>query len=139
MVDLPNQTGNRIGVEISSTALNAVVVGENDAIKSERSVVTRDAESTVTELIKLVENLKSEFGGFSRLGIAVPGLVDRATGRVAFSANIPKHSGFDLVSDVKTATGLDAVIENDANAAAYGEYRLGAGRGSRNMFYATLG
>jgi glucokinase len=139
MVDPPNRTGNRVGVEISNTALNAVVIAENDAVITARSVVTRDAESTVTELIKLVEDLTNEFGGFGRLGIAVPGLVDRATGRVAFSANIPKHSGFDLIGDVKTATGLDASVENDANAAAYGEYRIGAGRGGLNMFYATLG
>src|SRR5258706_2484745 len=107
MVDSPNQTGNRVGVEISNAALNAVVISENDSIITELSVVTGNAESTVTELIKLVETLKSEFGGFARIGIAVPGLVDRATGRVAFSANSPKHSGFDLVSDVKAATGLD--------------------------------
>ena len=31
------------------------------------------------------------------------------------------------------------MVENDANAAAYGEFLLGAGRGSRNMFYATIG
>ncbi|MEP6787885.1 MAG: ROK family protein, partial [Acidobacteriota bacterium] len=37
------------------------------------------------------------------------------------------------------ATGVEVYLENDANAAAFGEYRLGAGRGSRNMFYATLG
>ncbi len=89
-------------------------------------------------LTELVGSLKSEFG-FGRIGIAVPGLVDRATGRVAFSANIPHHSGVDLVNEVSRATGLGVDIENDANAAACGEYHLGAGRGSANIFYATLG
>lgn len=139
MVDPPNQTGNRVGVEITSTALNAVVVGPNEAILTARVAAISDAEATFTELITTVESLKSEFGGFDRIGIAVPGLVDRTTGRVAFSANIPKHSGFDIVSDIKAATGLAVSLENDANAAAYGEYRLGAGRGSRNIFFATLG
>ena len=139
MVDPPNQTGNRVGVEITSTALNAVVVGENDTILTTRSVAISGGENTVPELKALVESLKNELGGFARIGIAVPGLVDRMTGRVAFSANIPKHSDVDLVRDVKAATGLAISLENDANAAAYGEYRLGAGRGSDNMFFATLG
>jgi glucokinase len=36
-------------------------------------------------------------------------------------------------------TGLRVELENDANAAAYGEYKIGAGRGSRDMFYITIG
>src|SRR5258708_6489747 len=139
MVDSPNQTGDRIGVEITSTALNAVVIDKNDAIVAARVAEIGDTESSVPELIILVESLKNEYGGFGGVGIAVPGLIDKKTGRVAYSANIPKHSDVDLVSEVKAATGLSAAIENDANAAAYGEDRLGAGRGSRNMFYATLG
>jgi len=139
MVDSPNQTGNRVGVEISSTALNAVLIGKNDEIEASRSFPTGDAESTIAQLTGLAEDLRKEFGSCGRVGLAVPGLVDHKTGRVAFSANIPKHSGLDLVNDIKEVTGLDVVIENDANAAAYGEYRLGAGRGSRNIFYATLG
>ncbi|MEQ1924431.1 MAG: ROK family protein, partial [Pyrinomonadaceae bacterium] len=62
-----------------------------------------------------------------------------ATGRVAYSANVPAHSETDLVSELRNATGLDAVFENDANAAAYAEHRLGAGRGCNDLFYATLG
>ena len=37
------------------------------------------------------------------------------------------------------ATGLRFELENDANAAAYGEFKIGAGRGSRNLFYITIG
>ncbi|MEO6655991.1 MAG: ROK family protein [Pyrinomonadaceae bacterium] len=139
MVDSPNQFSNRIGVEISSTALNAVVIGGNDAIISSQSVPVIDADTTALQLIRLIEGVKQEFGGFERIGLAVPGLIDRTAGKVAFSANIPKHSEGDIVNEVKAATGLAVLIENDANAAAFAEYRLGAGRGSRDMFYATLG
>ena len=139
MVDSANPNSRRVGIEISSTALNAAVIGTGDEVVSTRSVATGDGENTVPELIALVDDLKKEFAGFDRIGIAVPGLVDRKTGRVTFSANIPAHTAVDLVNEVKAATGLAVVIENDANAAAYGEYRLGAGRGSSNMFYATLG
>ena len=139
MVDSQDQFVNRVGIEISGTALTAVVIGENDAVVSSRSIAVTDAESMVPQLIELIEDLKKEYGGFSRVGVAVPGLVDRTSGRVAFSANIPEYSKVDLVQSVKAATGTDVVIENDANAAAVGEFCCGAGRGSRNMFYATLG
>ena len=139
MVDPLNPNSKRVGIEISSTALNAVVIGADEEVVSTRSVATGDAENTVSELISLIDFLKTEFASFDRIGVAVPGLVDRKTGRVAFSANIPAHSAVDLVNDVRSATELTVVIENDANAAAYGEYRLGAGRGSSNLFYATLG
>jgi glucokinase len=98
-----------------------------------------DGAATTANLIDLVDSLRQEFGAANRCGIAVPGLIDRTSGRVAYSANIPLHSAVDLVSELRAATGLDIVIENDANAAAIGEYTIGAGRGSRNVFFATLG
>lgn len=139
MVGSPNDTPRRLGIEISSTALNAVVIGDDDAIVSAHSTLVDSGGGTISQFISLLEDLKRDPGGFDRIGIAVPGLVDRKTGRVAFSANIPAHTEVDLVRNVKDATGLGAIIENDANAAAYGEYRIGAGRGSRNLFFATLG
>ena len=139
MVDSQDQFANRVGIEISGTALTAVVIGENGAVVSSRSIAVTDAETMVPQLIDLIEELKKGYGGFSRVGVAVPGLVDRTSGRVAFSANIPEYAKVDLVQSVRAATGLEVVIENDANAAAVGEFCRGAGRGSRNMFYATLG
>jgi glucokinase len=83
--------------------------------------------------------LEGKFGSFSRVGVAVPGLIRLASGRVAYSEHIPEHSSIDLAAEVEKATGIKAIVENDANAAAYGELKLGAGRGSSNLFYATLG
>jgi len=139
MVDFPNPVRRFVGIEISNAALNAVVIGENDDIVETRAALLPDPDSLLPHLIELIDGLNKGVGGFNRIGIAVPGLVDRATGRVAFSANIPRHSDFDLASEVRSATDFPAVIENDANAAAFAEFQLGAGRGSRNLFYATLG
>lgn len=134
-----NPVQRLVGVEILRSSLNVVVIGESDAIISARSVPVADGENVVALLVELVEGLKKNFTGIERIGIAVPGLVDRRMGRVAFSANIPKHSDVDLVNEIRIATKLVVSIENDANAAAWGEFCLGAGRGSQNMFYATLG
>ena len=138
MVESPNQPQARVGIEISSSGLNAAAIGEDGSLAAERQVAVADEEKFYGALLELIAEMGREYS-FGRVGIAVPGLVDRQTGRVAFSANIPRHSDVDLVSDVRSGTGLEVVIENDANAAAYGEFQLGAGRGCRNMFYATLG
>ena len=61
------------------------------------------------------------------------------TGRVVVSTDLPAVVRGDLRAELQQATGLPVTFENDANAAAYGEYVAGAGRGSRNLFYITIG
>ncbi|MGH9944512.1 MAG: ROK family protein, partial [Pyrinomonadaceae bacterium] len=73
------------------------------------------------------------------VGVGVPGLVSPQTGRVIVSSDVPSIVRSDLQTEIGRAAGLPVVVENDANAAAYGEYVAGAGRGSRNMFYVTIG
>ncbi|MEP6787971.1 MAG: hypothetical protein ABJB40_06035, partial [Acidobacteriota bacterium] len=77
MVDSTNPDGNLVGIEISSDGLSAVVLGSNGEIAAARAAAVGDAENSTAELISLVEELKSEFGAFNTIGLAVPGLVDR--------------------------------------------------------------
>jgi glucokinase len=139
MADEMNRAGNLIGVEVTASSVYVAVVGKTDGIVASRSSSVVSLEDAADQLKGLIDEFGGKFGKFNMLGVAVPGLVDRKTGRVALSANIPSHSEGDLAGTIKAATGLEVVLENDANAAAFGEYTLGAGRGSRNMFYATLG
>jgi len=97
------------------------------------------AEPAVPQLKTFISQLSDKFGAFDRIGIAVPGLIRRESGRVAYSAHIPEHSAIDISDEIEKFSGIKAYVENDANAAAYGELKLGAGRGSSNLFYATLG
>lgn len=129
----------RVGIEICTTGLRAASVDPDGRLGVTQTVETVSASETADKLDALIASLKEGVGGFDRIGIAVPGLVDRATGKVAFSTHMPEHTTLDLVTYLREATGVTAVVENDANAAAWGEYRLGAGRGSDNLFYATLG
>lgn len=134
-----SESGKVIGVEITASAVHTVVVGLSEGIVASRSISVESVDDAASQLPGLFDEFSNQFGKFERLGVAVPGLVDRKTRRVALSANIPSHSEGDLYGKIKVATGLDVFLENDANAAAVGEYRFGAGRGCRNMFYATLG
>jgi glucokinase len=128
-----------VGVEASETVFKAVCLDAAGAITaSEQAVRDRDSNS-LTQIVDFVGRIKERFGDFDRIGIAVPGLVEKGSQRVAYSSSIPEHATLDLTTEIRSATGLAATIENDANAAAFGEFKLGAGRGCRDMFYVTLG
>lgn len=129
----------RLGIDITSTQLFAAVIS-GDGTVSYTGSTARDREGSVVDQVNgLARELSSAHGTFAGVGLAVPGLIDRDTGRVAYSTNIPEHADVDLAGEVGKALGIGVVLENDANAAAWGEFHFGAGRGAKDMFYATLG
>jgi len=77
--------------------------------------------------------------GVAGLGLGIPGLVNPRTDRVVISPDLPSVVRGDVHAELSKATGLNVELWNDANAAAYGEYKVGAGHGSRDMFYVTIG
>lgn len=127
-----------VGIEVSVASMTGVRHDGGDVFDSETRPFD-PAAGTLEQLGEFISTLKQKFGVFDRIGIAVPGLIHRESGKVAYSAHIPEHSAMDLAGEIEKLTGVSAIVENDANAAAYGELRLGAGRGSSNLFYATLG
>jgi glucokinase len=128
-----------VGIEASVSSFRAVCLDGGGAIIGTETSAFDQSLGTLPQLITFISSLKQKFGAFDRIGVAVPGLIRRDSGQVEYSAHIPEHSAVDLADEIEQATGLKAIVENDANAAAYGELKLGAGRGSSNLFYATLG
>jgi len=139
MTDNPGQIRNSLGIEVAASVLNAVLVDERGVIAQTYRKESIPGTGTVENVAAFVNEIRAEANGIEVLGIAVPGLVQSDTRRVAFSASIPQHAEIDLTAGICEATGLKTTVENDANAAAFGEFRLGAGRESRDLFYATLG
>ncbi len=143
MTENGSQTAKSVGVEVSRKAFVAVCLDADgavrDAFRTTPTQQQQDGQEMISELINFIGQAKARFGEFQTLGIAVPGLLHRKTGRIAFSTYIPEHEQVDFPAEIERATGLAATLENDANAAAYGEFRAGAGRGARDLFYATLG
>jgi glucokinase len=128
-----------IGIEVTAAECIAVCLSkDNGILATERASIPTQDES-VSVLARFADDLRTKFGPVGKIGVAVPGLIRRETGRVDFSARIPSHAGLDIAGQIRSATGIQAVLENDANAAAFAEYKLGAGRGSKHMFYATIG
>jgi glucokinase len=129
----------RVGIEICTIGLRAASVLPNGRVGLTKTIETTGPAETYDRLGDLITDLKETVGTVEKIGIAVPGLVNREEGKIEYSALMPEQAKFDLVQIVADATGVSATLENDANAAAWGEYKLGAGRGSDDLFYATLG
>lgn len=133
------QNEKQIGVEVSNSMMKAVLIDDNGNLLDAAAAVLEKGEELAPQIVKFISSLKTKLGDFNRIGITVPGLVDRKTKRVTFSSQIPEHENIDFLGELEKVTKLDIYVENDANAAAYGEYLFGAGRGSKNIFYVTLG
>jgi glucokinase len=139
MSESGEHTKKLVGIEVSTATLLAVCADGDGKIVDSFKADRFDGRDPLDRIAAFVNEVKNRFGDFPAVGIAVPGLIDRESGNVAYSANIPEHSSLNIAEAVRSVTELKVVVENDANAAAYGEYKFGAGRSGENMFYATIG
>ena len=138
MSETVNNTDKSVGVEVTTSAFKSVCLDGGGNVVNAFSAPLVRGDDTAPQLIEFIKELLVKYGDFDRLGVTVPGLINRETRRVAFSAAFPEYQDIDLLGELEKVTKLKIMIENDANAAAYGEYSLGAGRGSSSLFYATL-
>jgi glucokinase len=129
---------NFIGIAVSGSKIRAALVDENGHI-IERSDATVSSENIVPQLATIAGDLRPALGVVAAIGVAIPGLVNRQTDRVVESRGLPSTMVEYLHGGLMRATGIRVEIENDANAAAYGEFKVGAGRGCRNLFYMMIG
>ncbi|HEY0546362.1 MAG TPA: ROK family protein [Pyrinomonadaceae bacterium] len=129
---------NYIGVDVSGVTLHAALVSnEGEVIESRESPLER--ETVAAQITGVVRELRDVAPNVAALGVGIPGLVNRQTDRVLVSTDLPNLVRGNLHTELMEATGLRVELENDANAGAYGEYKVGAGRGCRDMFYVTIG
>src|SRR5688500_13936614 len=133
-----NAESSFIGIDLSGLKLRAATVSGDGTI-GERRETPVQREDLVTLVTQVVSELRQSNSNIGAVGIAIPGLVNRQSDRVIASRFLPATVRGDLHAEVRDKTGLRVELENDANAAAYGEYKIGAGRGSRDMFYITIG
>ncbi|HEX8181657.1 MAG TPA: ROK family protein [Pyrinomonadaceae bacterium] len=129
---------NYLGVDVSGATLHAALVGADGHVV-ERREAALDRTALPAQVAQVASELRDAHQTVAALGVGVPGLVSPETGRVVVSTDLPTAVRADLRAELQQATGLPVTLENDANAAAYGEYVAGAGRGGRNLFYITIG
>ena len=138
----------RIGVDLGGTNIAVGLVNEEFQIVQKKSLPTgadRESEAIVADIATLcrevceAQNITlSEVGG---IGIATPGIANSVTGVLVYSCNLPSFLHYPLADTLKEMLGsaCDVHIENDANAAAWGEAVAGAAKGTSNSIMITLG
>jgi glucokinase len=131
---------NAIGVDIGGTKIAAAVVTPEGNILSEVRYPTQAAP--LNRLIETVAQAITEVkDGFEVGGVcvAVPGRILASENKVISAPNLHEIEDIRLDEEIGRRTGLMVTVENDANAAAWGEFRFGAGRGLQHMVSITLG
>ena len=132
--------GHTIGVDIGGTKVAGGVVDESGQILARARVETpaKDAQAAEDAIVAVVEQLRAGFD-IDAVGLGIAGFVDEARSRVYFSPNLPDWHNEPVRDDVSRRVGLPVVVENDANAAAWGENRFGAGRDETDLVCVTVG
>lgn len=134
-----------LGIDLGGTNIAAGVVDGDYNIVSTATVKTnlpRKAEDIVNDMVNVafeaIKNANLTLSDIDAFGIGTPGSVNPNTGVVSFSNNLQFYD-LPICEMLKEKTGKTFFIENDANAAAYGEYIAGAGKGTKNFIAITLG
>ncbi|MEW6242830.1 MAG: ROK family protein [Bacillota bacterium] len=123
-------------VDLGGTNLRAALVARGKVL--ERNEMPTPCPCPEEKLLAAVKSLIASLQGEAeRIGIGVPGLVAHG-GRVELAPNLGwRH--VDVAGLFEREMGTAVLVENDANAAAWGEFRFGAGAGALNLACVTLG
>lgn len=131
-----------IGVDLGGTQIRAARYGR-DLVRQERVALPTGAADGQTAVLSRIESAihavwPKANGEVIAIGMAAPGPVDSRSGVVLFAPNLPGWEHFPLRDWLEQTFGVPAFVGNDANLAALGEYRFGAGRGVDDLVYLTI-
>ncbi|OJU15741.1 MAG: glucokinase [Clostridiales bacterium 43-6] len=133
------------GIDLGGTNIATAIVNDNYEILGRGKLKTnmpRSAESIADDMAKTVrmacEDAGIDIAKVKSVGVGTPGSFNQETGIIEFSNNL-KFNNVPMVQLIEDRLGIRCYMENDANAAAYGEQLAGAGKGSKNFIAITLG
>ncbi len=133
-----------IGVDLGGTFVKAGAVSKEGSILYETTIPSLaeiSPQAVVGQIAKAIGTIKEKHGKDELLGVGIgsPGMVDLDGGTVKYPPNFANWTVFRLGEEVSKLIGGRVQVENDANAAAVGEMKFGAGRALRNFIMMTLG
>ncbi|MBE0426740.1 MAG: ROK family protein [Nitrospirae bacterium] len=124
-----------VGIDLGGTNLRVALVSRDGEIIKKIKVAT--TEEVLNSLSDAVDSFFSD--EVAGIGIGVAGLISREEGKVLTSPNLHVIEKIDLVNEIKEKFRVPVLIENDANAAAFGEMWVGSGRKFSSFVLFTLG
>ena len=127
------------GIDVGGTKIAGGVVDEDGTIVEELRVESpaTDTDAIETAIADIVQELGSRHE-ITAVGVGAAGYIDKARAVVLFSPNLAWRN-VDLKAELEERIDLPVVIENDANAAAWGEFRFGAGHDVEDLLLVTVG
>ncbi len=130
-----------LALDYGGTKLSAAIAGVGErkwrALERIPSPPVKDAQYDQATMLAMARRL---LGGQTpaAIGVSFGGPVDARQGRVILSHHIPGWDNTPLREQLQDAFGAPASVDNDANVAALGEYRFGAGQGRASLLYVTV-
>jgi len=136
-----SESGFVVGLDLGGTKILSLCLDES------LNIVGRDYRETEADqgpdavISRMIESARAAAGGrnLNGIGVSAPGPLDINRGVVTKAPNLPGWTDIPLQERVRELTNLPAWIENDANAGAVAEHRMGAGRGTRHMILVAVG
>ncbi|WP_156114832.1 ROK family protein [Paenibacillus sp. FSL R5-0345] len=129
-----------VGIDLGGTKIAAALFDSKGVLLNRELMETagaRTAEEVVQRMIGMIRSV-SEGRPLIGVGLASPGAVNSQDGIVIHGTNLPEWDNVPLKRWMESELGVEVKVVNDANAAAWGEYVRGAGKGSNNMVYVTF-
>jgi glucokinase len=135
-----------VGIDIGGTKIAVAAVTAQGQILSRQVIPTEAArgfDNALRRTVALVDHMLAQTGkgreALRAIGIGCAGPVDPLAGTIDNPYTLPTWDGVNIVEPLQAEYGVPVALENDADAAAMGEYWLGAGQGGRVMVMITIG
>lgn len=132
-------------VDLGGTKIRSVVVNEGGAVRATDERPTEAALGQQAVMDRVVDTVRAAVGAagvrvedLAGIGVAAAGPVDFGRGVLLTGPNLPGWENVPIAASLAERLGRPTYLENDANAAAIGEHRFGAGRGVEQLLYLTI-
>ena len=128
-----------VGLDIGGTKINGCVVdGDGNIVaRARRETPAQDADAIAHEAADLIRELSNDRDVVAA-GVACAGFIDKSGATVLFAPNLAWRDE-PLKQRLESIADIPVIIENDANAAAWGEFTHGVGRDTDDMVLVTVG
>lgn len=130
-----------LAVDIGGTQMRAAsfLLDNEKPARINRIRTHQDGVPLFEKLEQLIESVWPKAGAVECISVAAPGPLDSLRGILIAPPNIPEWHNYPLVENIQRRFLTQTIIGNDANVAALGEWKYGAGRGHHHMIYLTVG
>lgn len=135
-----------VGIDIGGTKIATVVADKNFNILNKKRFLTAETKLPLKSIERIVENIDIQLKEMAitkedilGIGISCGGPLNSREGVILSPPNLPGWDNVKIVEILKNSFNTKIYLQNDANACALAEWKLGAGKGFENLVFLTFG